>query len=530
MQPIAGVLPSVCRVYADGPCRPDVTYARCMPSGRKPTASEVLDVMDGLQADETQRYKLSSANEILRMCADEGLMPADSLDWLAEALQELYLEDLIAFGGVGGGLVEPVVWDGSWVLRIANWRVTAAGRRDAALYRTQTRPTMADGLLAARPAPLSAAADSHDLFISHASEDKPSVVRPLAAALQARGWKVWLDELELTIGDSLSGRIDAALVETHFGVVVLSPAFFAKPWPKRELAGLAAREVAAGSKMILPVWHEVDRDYILQHSPVLADRLGALTSHGIEHVADQISRALTKAAARPPSTGETEPVVQALPGVEESEPPILGVPRTPDETRELLAVRPAAWEHLLFAGTLSQRLKALEMKWHDHELEMPRGQRRQLDSEDLSSLIGWVAAQTSSLMRVFDPAVQEKAFGSPGEPGDPVRIEHLAGRIVSTHEVLMDWAAELRNCTVPDLFDEVVAILPHMVDAPIAEIREFVEDVVDEISHIPQLLAEKGDEPIRIKLKLTLTVNDEVSERLHDAFARAQARIANDYD
>ena len=74
--------------------------------------------------------------------------------------------------------------------------------------------------------------DNRDLFIAHASEDKDSVARPLLQALKARGWSVWLDEVELTIGDSLSGRIDAALARSRFGVVVLSSAFFAKPWPQ----------------------------------------------------------------------------------------------------------------------------------------------------------------------------------------------------------------------------------------------------------------------------------------------------------
>jgi hypothetical protein len=101
-----------------------------------------------------------------------------------------------------------------------------------------------------------------DVFISHAGEDKAVVARPLNDALVRRGFSVWLDELELTIGDSLSGTIDAALVRSRFGVVVLSPAFFSKVWPQRELAGLAAREVDAGSKVILPVWHQVDEHYI----------------------------------------------------------------------------------------------------------------------------------------------------------------------------------------------------------------------------------------------------------------------------
>src|ERR1700733_13728131 len=74
----------------------------------------------------------------------------------------------------------------------------------------------------------SGATDTIDLFISHASEDKDTVARPLSKALETRGWSVWLDELELTIGDSLSGGIDAALARSRYGVVVLSRAFFTK--------------------------------------------------------------------------------------------------------------------------------------------------------------------------------------------------------------------------------------------------------------------------------------------------------------
>lgn len=46
-----------------------------------------------------------------------------------------------------------------------------------------------------------------DVFISHASEDKESFVRPLAAALQERGFAVWFDESTLKLGDSLRRSI-----------------------------------------------------------------------------------------------------------------------------------------------------------------------------------------------------------------------------------------------------------------------------------------------------------------------------------
>jgi hypothetical protein len=52
---------------------------------------------------------------------------------------------------------------------------------------------------------------TYDVFISHASEDKDSLVRPLAIALRHLGASVWYDEFSLHVGDSLSGSIDKGL-------------------------------------------------------------------------------------------------------------------------------------------------------------------------------------------------------------------------------------------------------------------------------------------------------------------------------
>ena len=75
--------------------------------------------------------------------------------------------------------------------------------------------------------------DRRDVFISHAGEDKEDVARPIAEALAAAGWSVWLDEYELTVGDRLTRSINVGLASSRFGVVVLSRAFFAKHWPQR---------------------------------------------------------------------------------------------------------------------------------------------------------------------------------------------------------------------------------------------------------------------------------------------------------
>lgn len=130
-----------------------------------------------------------------------------------------------------------------------------------------------------------------DIFISHASEDKDSVARPLALELEAIGFRVWLDECQLTIGDSLRRSIDKGLSDSKFGVVILSHSFFAKEWPNRELDGLISREDEAG-KVVLPVWHEISASDIVKYSPILASKIAVSTNRGLPVVAKSILEAI----------------------------------------------------------------------------------------------------------------------------------------------------------------------------------------------------------------------------------------------
>jgi hypothetical protein len=128
-----------------------------------------------------------------------------------------------------------------------------------------------------------------DVFISHASEDKPAVARPLAEALRQRGVDVWLDDFELRIGDSLRRKIDAGLAHSKFGIVVLSKSFFAKGWSQYELDGIISRTVA-GEQTLLPIWHEITKDEILAKSPSLVDKIARNTAQStIDEIANEIA-------------------------------------------------------------------------------------------------------------------------------------------------------------------------------------------------------------------------------------------------
>ncbi len=174
----------------------------------------------------------------------------------------------------------------------------------------------------------------YDAFICHAHADKMKVARPLVQELMRLGYRVWYDEWSLSVGDSLRERIDEGLRRSRYGVVILSPAFFSRAWPQKELDGLAARE-ANGTKVILPVWHEIGADGVAERSPLLAARMAALTTDGIPAVAQELSRVLT------PNALETEPphlTATAPPPADFADAPIL---RWLDPSVQLIDLAPA---------------------------------------------------------------------------------------------------------------------------------------------------------------------------------------------
>lgn len=129
----------------------------------------------------------------------------------------------------------------------------------------------------------------YDVFISHASEDKDAVVRPLANALRDKGLSVWYDEFELKIGDSLRRKIDQGLSKSRFGIVVISRSFIKKGWTNYELDGLMTKAIS-GQQTLLPIWHDITKQEVIDYSPSLADKVARNTSQEtVEEIAEEIA-------------------------------------------------------------------------------------------------------------------------------------------------------------------------------------------------------------------------------------------------
>ena len=118
---------------------------------------------------------------------------------------------------------------------------------------------------------------NYDLFISHASEDKDAIVRPLATLLERFSVRVWYDEFSLQLGDSLTASIDKGLQESRYGLVVLSKAFLSKRWPEYEYRSLMTREIE-GERVILPLWYDVTKEEVKNFSLYLTDIMALTVS------------------------------------------------------------------------------------------------------------------------------------------------------------------------------------------------------------------------------------------------------------
>jgi len=95
----------------------------------------------------------------------------------------------------------------------------------------------------------------HSVFFSHTHSDKP-FVRRIGADLAALGAKVWIDEAELNVGDSLVGRISAAIDQMEFLAVVLSPDAVNSRWVHQELEQAMSHQLDAKGVKVLPLLYK----------------------------------------------------------------------------------------------------------------------------------------------------------------------------------------------------------------------------------------------------------------------------------
>lgn len=218
----------------------------------------------------------------------------ESLPLLTNAVDETFAQ--YSRYGKGAVWLLPATLNNAEVARLAAERVAILKPSLAGKHEMSQRNESDPKIRVSGPSKYAA----HDVFISHASEDKEGFVRPLALALRKHGLNVWYDEFSLTVGDSLRESIDKGLNESRYGIVVLSKAFFEKRWPKSELEGMVAMQNARPGKYILPVWYGVGEEDVRQFSPMLLGKVAARSIDGLEVVARCLLEVIRKPSVTQP--------------------------------------------------------------------------------------------------------------------------------------------------------------------------------------------------------------------------------------
>lgn len=89
------------------------------------------------------------------------------------------------------------------------------------------------------------------VFVSHASEDKGRFVEEFATNLRSTWVDAWVDQWEMTPGDSLvDGIFERGIGSTIVFVAVVSRVSLTKPWVKEELAVAIERSISENYKII----------------------------------------------------------------------------------------------------------------------------------------------------------------------------------------------------------------------------------------------------------------------------------------
>jgi hypothetical protein len=91
-----------------------------------------------------------------------------------------------------------------------------------------------------------------NVFISHRRADSEPAEK-LAEAIRAAGHTVWLDDLEIGIGDSIIGGMQKGLSAATYLVLCYSSIGVMAPWISREWFSALARQLDGHNVKVLPV-------------------------------------------------------------------------------------------------------------------------------------------------------------------------------------------------------------------------------------------------------------------------------------
>jgi hypothetical protein len=442
--------------------------------------------------------------------------PAERTELLTQRSVSVGLHGLVALGGavLPDQLARPPLGDPEHPLEVLDG-AAPAGRAHQFLYhfkaarRPATAPQANEDTVTSDSDP----AFQFDVALSFAGENR-EYVSNIANQLRARGIRVFYDQYEQATlwGKDLYEHLDDVYQrEARYCVLFASEQYARKVWTTHERKSAQARALREKEEYILPV--RFDNTEIPGLRPTIGyiDTRSVTSDELIDLIIQKVHRPFTQAAS--PVTAPVQ------------------IPRTPEQRRELVTRRPVVWEYLLFAGILAEGKDALEPKWRDHQLRYVPKAGPLLGDAEVPSFIPKAMHElllfSQNMDRILRTQVKEGVFGEHEVPGDPVRIEYLGQRVLEVYEGLLDWSTRIRGILITDSFKRLFELLASYADNPIAQTRAFIDEYVDEVSRLPDSLADPDRlaNPNRKPIHITLRPTWDWDERLSSEFDHEMDRL-----
>jgi hypothetical protein len=158
---------------------------------------------------------------------------------------------------------------------------------------------------------------------------------------------------------------------------------------------------------------------------------------------------------------------------------------------------------------------SVEAKYWDHEIRYAPPSREAITGDDITSLVKsvnpWLDDLISLMNKMSDiinnAVALERAFGAPGQEGDPERLAHLAKRWNSVYAEFIDWAASIRGASASSKLQNLLGLLARCADDPVEKYRRLVDEYVAQVDALPAAIA--AGEPLRIEVSIVLSKPDD---------------------
>lgn len=332
-----------------------------------------------------------------------------------------------------------------------------------------------------------------DLVVSFAGEDR-KYVESIVSPLKERGYHVFYDNdffAHMWGHDLAEYFADTYENKSRFAMMFISEHYARKAWTIHERRSILLRALNQAAASPTP--------YLL---PIRIDDTSL----------DGLRSSVSYIDSREKSVEE---IVESF--ISKAGEPIKGekilfnglVPQTPEEAMLVRVERPRAWEYYLTAYLFQQQVRDRAEAIEDVKNGFFQPGQFVPSSKEAASLCQRELAAMLHISTSFNTLLRadllEKAWGSPGEPGDAAAIDNLGRRFGQILQNLIDWQARVGSYTSGDeRIIRVFATLVRMGRGPMEDAIAFANDFRSDIDGLAGRLEAGESVDISRVLKISM--------------------------